>query len=99
MTCSSRSNTATSTRPARLFDHIGLEVTDLERSARFYDALMFAIGGRGLVEGPGGHARGVRRAPLRVGGRRARPRTGGGPRCFSAAGAAARAAAAAPAAP
>lgn len=32
-----------------MLDHIGLEVSDLARSARFYDAVMFALGGRRLV--------------------------------------------------
>ena len=36
-----------------MFDHVGFEVTDLERSARFYDALLFALGGRRMFEGPG----------------------------------------------
>jgi catechol 2,3-dioxygenase-like lactoylglutathione lyase family enzyme len=47
-----------------LFDHVGLEVTDLERSARFYDALMHAIGGRRMFEGPGAIAYGIDRAQL-----------------------------------
>jgi catechol 2,3-dioxygenase-like lactoylglutathione lyase family enzyme len=47
-----------------MFDHIGLEVADLERSARFYDALMFAIGGRRMFEGPGAIAYGIDRAQL-----------------------------------
>jgi catechol 2,3-dioxygenase-like lactoylglutathione lyase family enzyme len=33
-----------------MIDHVGFEVSDLERSARFYDALFFAIGGRRLFE-------------------------------------------------
>jgi catechol 2,3-dioxygenase-like lactoylglutathione lyase family enzyme len=47
-----------------LFDHVGLEVTDLERSARFYDALMFALGGRRMFEGPGAIAYGIDRPQL-----------------------------------
>jgi len=47
-----------------LFDHIGLEVTDLERSARFYDALMYALGGRRMFEGPGAIAYGIDRPQL-----------------------------------
>jgi catechol 2,3-dioxygenase-like lactoylglutathione lyase family enzyme len=39
--------------------HVGLEVTDLERSARFYDALMHALGGRRMFEGPGAIAYGT----------------------------------------
>ena len=42
----------------------GFEVTDLERSARFYDALMHAIGGRRMFEGPGAIAYGIDRAQL-----------------------------------
>jgi catechol 2,3-dioxygenase-like lactoylglutathione lyase family enzyme len=33
-----------------VIDHIGFEVTDLERSGRFYDALFFALGVRRLHE-------------------------------------------------
>ena len=33
-----------------MIDHIGFEVSDLERTARFYDALFFALGARRLVE-------------------------------------------------
>jgi catechol 2,3-dioxygenase-like lactoylglutathione lyase family enzyme len=33
-----------------MIDHIGFEVTDLARSARFYDALLFALGGRRTFE-------------------------------------------------
>jgi catechol 2,3-dioxygenase-like lactoylglutathione lyase family enzyme len=33
-----------------MIDHIGFEVSDLERSARFYDALMFALGARRMFE-------------------------------------------------
>jgi catechol 2,3-dioxygenase-like lactoylglutathione lyase family enzyme len=29
-----------------VIDHLGLEVSDLERSARFYDAVLFAVGAR-----------------------------------------------------
>ncbi len=47
-----------------MFDHVGFEVTDLERSARFYDALMHAIGGRRMFEGPGAIAYGIDRAQL-----------------------------------
>jgi catechol 2,3-dioxygenase-like lactoylglutathione lyase family enzyme len=47
-----------------MFDHIGFEVTDLERSARFYDAVLFALGGRRMFEGPGAIAYGIDRAQL-----------------------------------
>jgi catechol 2,3-dioxygenase-like lactoylglutathione lyase family enzyme len=34
-----------------LIDHLGLEVSDLARSARFYDAVFYALGIRRLHEG------------------------------------------------
>jgi catechol 2,3-dioxygenase-like lactoylglutathione lyase family enzyme len=33
-----------------VIDHVGLEVSDLARSARFYDAVFFALGGRRIVD-------------------------------------------------
>jgi catechol 2,3-dioxygenase-like lactoylglutathione lyase family enzyme len=33
-----------------MIDHIGFEVSDLDRSARFYDAVFGALGARRLVE-------------------------------------------------
>jgi catechol 2,3-dioxygenase-like lactoylglutathione lyase family enzyme len=33
-----------------LIDHLGVEVSDLARSARFYDAVFFALGARRLHE-------------------------------------------------
>jgi catechol 2,3-dioxygenase-like lactoylglutathione lyase family enzyme len=35
-----------------VLDHIGFEVSDLERGARFYDAVFHAIGGRRLYADP-----------------------------------------------
>ena len=35
-----------------MIHHVGYEVTDLERSARFYDAVFHALGGRRLYESP-----------------------------------------------
>jgi len=35
-----------------VLDHIGFEVADLEQSARFYDAVFFALGTRRAHEGP-----------------------------------------------
>ena len=35
-----------------VLDHIGFEVSDLERSVRFYDAVFDAIGGRRLYADP-----------------------------------------------
>lgn len=31
-----------------MIDHVGLEVTDLDRAGRFYDAVLFALGARRL---------------------------------------------------
>jgi catechol 2,3-dioxygenase-like lactoylglutathione lyase family enzyme len=33
-----------------VIDHVGFEVTDLERSARFYDAVFYALGARRMYE-------------------------------------------------
>ena len=33
-----------------MIDHVGFEVSDLARSARFYDALVFALGARRMFE-------------------------------------------------
>ncbi|MFL5822256.1 MAG: VOC family protein [Solirubrobacteraceae bacterium] len=33
-----------------MIDHVGFEVSDLERSARFYDAIFGALGARRLLE-------------------------------------------------
>jgi catechol 2,3-dioxygenase-like lactoylglutathione lyase family enzyme len=33
-----------------VIDHVGFEVTDLERSARFYDAVLGALGARRMLE-------------------------------------------------
>jgi len=33
-----------------MIDHIGFEVSDLARSGRFYDAVLYALGARGLVQ-------------------------------------------------
>jgi catechol 2,3-dioxygenase-like lactoylglutathione lyase family enzyme len=35
-----------------VIDHVGFEVTDLGRSAAFYDAVFLALGGRRVHEGP-----------------------------------------------
>src|SRR5437764_13686336 len=44
---------------AGVIAHLGLEVSDLARSARFYDAVMFALGARRLHDGPGAVAYGT----------------------------------------
>jgi catechol 2,3-dioxygenase-like lactoylglutathione lyase family enzyme len=46
-----------------MIDHIGFEVSDLERSAAFYDPVFFALGGRRMVESASAVAYGVN-APL-----------------------------------
>lgn len=33
-----------------MIDHIGFEVSDLARSARFYDAVLYALGARRMLE-------------------------------------------------
>ena len=37
-----------------MLDHVALEVADLGRAARFYDALMYPLGGRRIVDSPDG---------------------------------------------
>jgi catechol 2,3-dioxygenase-like lactoylglutathione lyase family enzyme len=37
-----------------VLDHVALEVRDLARAARFYDALMHPLGGRRIVDSPDG---------------------------------------------
>jgi catechol 2,3-dioxygenase-like lactoylglutathione lyase family enzyme len=33
-----------------VIDHVGFEVSDLERSSRFYDAVLYALGARRMVQ-------------------------------------------------
>ena len=42
-----------------MIDHIGFEVTDLARSARFYDAIFYALGARRMFESEHAIAYGV----------------------------------------
>jgi catechol 2,3-dioxygenase-like lactoylglutathione lyase family enzyme len=42
-----------------VIDHIGFEVSDLERSARFYDPVFFALGARRMFESEHALAYGV----------------------------------------
>ncbi len=42
-----------------MIDHVGVEVSDLERSARFYDAVFFALGARRVFESSGAVAYGI----------------------------------------
>jgi catechol 2,3-dioxygenase-like lactoylglutathione lyase family enzyme len=45
-----------------MIDHIGFEVADLERSARFYDPVFFALGARRVFESEHAIAYGVNAA-------------------------------------
>lgn len=47
-----------------MFDHVGLEVSDLARSAAFYDAVMHRLGGRRMHESPSAIAYGRTGASL-----------------------------------
>ncbi|MCW2996712.1 MAG: hypothetical protein JWN65_261 [Solirubrobacterales bacterium] len=47
-----------------MFDHVGFEVSDLARSATFYDAVMHRLGGRRMHESPAAIAYGRTRASL-----------------------------------
>ncbi len=47
-----------------MFDHVGLEVADIARSAAFYDAVMHRIGGRRMHESGSAIAYGRTRASL-----------------------------------
>jgi len=42
-----------------VIDHLGLEVSDLPRAARFYDAVLFALGARRLHQGERAIAYGI----------------------------------------
>jgi catechol 2,3-dioxygenase-like lactoylglutathione lyase family enzyme len=42
-----------------MIDHVGFEVSDLARSARFYDALLFALGARRMFVSPHAVAYGI----------------------------------------
>jgi catechol 2,3-dioxygenase-like lactoylglutathione lyase family enzyme len=51
-------------RNAIVLDHVGLEVTDLARSAAFYDAVFHPLGGRRIVDGRDAIAYGIHDARL-----------------------------------
>ena len=46
-----------------MIDHIGFEVTDLDRTAAFYDPIFFALGGRRMVSSERAVAYGIN-API-----------------------------------
>lgn len=72
-----------------MFDHVGLEVSDLARSAAFYDALFFALGVRRIHEGERAIGYGVNDARFWITDRRGSPDTGFGHVAFAASGRAA----------
>jgi catechol 2,3-dioxygenase-like lactoylglutathione lyase family enzyme len=67
-----------------VLDHVALEVADLARAGRFYDALMHALGGRRIVDSPDGIGYGRDRPDLWIMPRRA---ARAGPRASAADGA------------
>ena len=56
-----------------MFDHVGLEVSDLARSAAFYDALFFPLGVRRMFESERALAYGVNDARFWITDRGRRP--------------------------
>ena len=61
-----------------MIDHVGFEVTDLKRSARFYDAVLYALGARRLVQSEHAVAYGVNSPQLWIVVRGRRPGPGYG---------------------
>ena len=57
-----------------MIDHIGFEVSDLERSSRFYDAVLYALGARRMVQTEHAVAYGVNGPQLWIVNRPGRPR-------------------------
>jgi len=49
-----------------MIDHVGLEVSDLGRSARFYDAVLHALGGRRMFASEHAIAYGVNGPEVRI---------------------------------
>jgi catechol 2,3-dioxygenase-like lactoylglutathione lyase family enzyme len=47
-----------------MLDHVGFEVSDLERSARFYDAIFFSLGVRRMFESEHAIAYGINEPQL-----------------------------------
>ena len=61
-----------------MLDHVGFEVTDLARSAAFYDALFHALGGRRIFDSPDAIGYGINEAQLWIVSRGRRPAPGFG---------------------
>lgn len=72
-----------------MIDHIGFEVTDLARSARFYDAVLYALGARRMVQSEHAVAYGVNGPQVWIVTRGRRPGPGYGHLAFRASGKAA----------
>lgn len=69
-----------------MLHHVGFEVTDLARSAAFYDALFHPLGGRRVFDGPGAIGYGVDAPELFIVARGRRPGPGFGHVALSARG-------------
>lgn len=74
---------------AAVIDHLGFEVSDLTRSARFYDAVFYALGARRLHDGPAAVAYGTVEPRFWIVARGRRPAAGYGHVALRAAGRAA----------
>jgi catechol 2,3-dioxygenase-like lactoylglutathione lyase family enzyme len=72
-----------------MIDHIGFEVSELGRSARFYDAVLGALGARRLVDSPQSVAYGINAPTVWIVVRGRRPAGGYGHLALSASGKAA----------
>jgi catechol 2,3-dioxygenase-like lactoylglutathione lyase family enzyme len=72
-----------------VFDHLGLEVTDLERSGAFYDAVFFALGARRMHASEQALAWGVNEPRFWISARGREPRASFGHVAFEATGKAA----------
>jgi catechol 2,3-dioxygenase-like lactoylglutathione lyase family enzyme len=72
-----------------VLDHLGVEVSDLERSLRFYDAIFFPLGARRIFESERAVAYGVNDARFWVTARGREPAPGYGHVAFTASGKAA----------
>lgn len=72
-----------------MLDHVGLEVAELERSARFYDALLFPLGARRMFESARALAWGVNDARFWIAARGRPPEASFGHVAFAASGRAA----------
>src|ERR671928_447511 len=67
----------------RVLDHVGFEVSDLARSAAFYDALFHPLGGRRIFESPDAIGYGINDARLWIVARGGPPGPGFGPRAVT----------------